>query len=95
MRFAGCNFSEVSGNTQAYMEDLRRHFAAMVTPIATDVSFEIHASPFTQRGVLGYQVPTSARLHEREGEFLRFTTLFPMLEPRGVSAVSVEQPLIV
>merc|ERR1711998_585166 len=79
----GCNFSEVSGDTQIYSEALRREFATMVTPIATDFSMELHAAPFAARGVLGWQAPTRARMHAREGEFLRFTTLFPMLEARG------------
>merc|ERR1711977_116356 len=79
----GCNFSEVSGNTHTYLEALRREFAAMVTPIATDFSMELHAAPFSPHGVFGWQAPTRARMHHREGEFLRFTTLFPMLQPRG------------
>jgi len=79
----GCNFAEVRGEIEEYKRALHREFATMITPIATDFSMELHAAPFTPNQVYGWQAPPQARLHAREGEFLRLTSIFPMLEPKG------------
>ena len=79
----GCNFGLVTDEIGRYEAELNKEFASMITPIATDFSMELHASPFSAGKLLGWEAPAHSVLHSREGEFLRITTLFPMLDFRG------------
>jgi len=72
----GCNFAEVAGPLSTFKESLSRQFAMLVTPIATDFSLELHAAPFEIQDILGWKPAPNMTLHKREGEFMRFTTIF-------------------
>jgi len=75
----GCNFAEVSGSIGEFTRNLSKEFATLISPIATDFSLELHAAPFEIDKVIGWQPPPGVQLHTREGEFLRFVTIFPFL----------------